>query len=139
VHAALFEQGAVPRIAAPRIGPVQTADGTELQADVSLENEPGFLFDALVLPDGEAAVNALLRDGHTCEFIRDQYRHCKSILALGTGLQLLQAAGVGSATPTEVPDPGIVIADDADSGAAAFIEAVARHRHFQRETDPPMV
>ncbi|KQY79805.1 catalase [Pelomonas sp. Root1444] len=139
VHAALFAQGAVPRIAAPRIGPVQTADGVALQADVSLENEPGFLFDALVLPDGEAAVNALLRDGHTYEFIRDQYRHCKSILALGTGLQLLQAAGVGTATATEVPDPGIVVADDAATGAADFIEAVARHRHFQRETDPPMV
>jgi catalase len=84
-------------------------------------------------------VNALLRDGHTYEFIRDQYRHCKSILALGTGLQLLQAAGVGTATATEVPDPGIVVADDAAPGAAAFIQAIAKHRHFQRETDPPMV
>jgi catalase len=139
VHAALFEQGAVPRIAAPRIGPVQTVDGVELQADVSLENEPGFLFDALVLPDGEAAVNALLRDGHTTEHIRDQYRHCKSILVLGTGLQLLQAAAIPTATASEVPDPGIVIADDADSGAAAFIQAIARHRHFQRETDPPLL
>ena len=40
---------------------------------------------------------------------------------------------------SEVPDPGIVIADDADSGAAAFIQAIARHRHFQRETDPPLL
>jgi len=139
VHAALFAQGAVPRIAAPRIGPVQTADGVELQADVSLENEPGFLFDALVLPDGEAAVNALRREGHTYEFIRDQYRHCKSILALGTGLQLLQAAGVGTAMASGEPDPGIVVSDDAAAGAAAFILAMGRHRHFERETDPPIV
>lgn len=139
VHAALFEQGAVPRIAAPRIGPVQTADGVELQADVSLENEPGFLFDALVLPDGETAVKALLRDGHAAEHLRDQYRHCKAILVLGSGLQLLQAAGIPTATASEVSDPGIVLANAADSGAQAFIQAVALHRHFQRETDPPMV
>jgi catalase len=139
VHAALFAQGAVPRIAAPRIGPVQTADGVELQADVSLENEPGFLFDALVLPDGEAAVNALLREGHTYEFIRDQYRHCKSILVLGTGLQLLQAAGVGTAMASGEPDPGIVVSNDAAAGAAAFILAMGKHRHFERETDPPIV
>ena len=139
VHAALVEQGAVPRIAAPRIGPVRTADGVALQADVSLENEPGFLFDAMVLPDGEAAVQALLRDGHTHEVIRDQYRHCKAILALGTGLQLLQAAGVGTATASGEADPGIVVAYDAASGAAAFIQAIAKHRHFERETDPPVV
>ncbi|HEV6966920.1 catalase [Roseateles sp.] len=139
VHQALFEQGAVPRIAAPRIGPVQTADGVDLQADVSLENEPGFLFDALVLPDGEAGVDMLGRNGHSFEFVRDQYRHCKPILALGAGEGLLRAAGVSASLPSGAADPGIVIDKDADSGVEAFISALARHRHFERETDPPRV
>jgi putative intracellular protease/amidase len=93
VHAALLAQGAVPRFAAPRIGPVATADGVELQADASLENEPGFLFDALVVPDGEAGLQALMGDAHVFEFVRDQFRHCKPILVLGAGIGLLHAAG----------------------------------------------
>ena len=56
--------------------------GETVDADASLENEPGFLFDALVLPDGDEAVAALAQDGHTAEFIKDQFRHCKTILAL---------------------------------------------------------
>jgi catalase len=68
-----------------------------LDADASLENEPGFLFDALVLPDGEDAVTALAGDGHTMEFIKDQYRHCKTILALGASARLLEEAGISTA------------------------------------------
>ena len=33
------------------------------------------------------------------EFIKDQYRHAKPILALGTGADLLESAGVPSALP----------------------------------------
>jgi hypothetical protein len=81
VQAALVEQGAVARLVGTRIGRMPTADGDTLDADASLENEPGFLFDALVLPDGDEGVAALAQDGHTMEFIKDQFRHCKTILA----------------------------------------------------------
>jgi len=139
VHAALLRQGAVPRLASSRIGPVQTTDGVALQADVSLENEPGFLFDALVLPDGEVGIETLAMDAHTFEFIRDQYRHCKTILALGASSALLEEAGVPLALPGGQPDPGLILEDDAAAGAEALIAGLARHRHFERETDPPSV
>jgi catalase len=139
VHARLLDAGAVPRFVASRIGPVATADGVELQADASLENEPGFLFDALVLPDGEGAMKALLRDGHTYEFIRDQYRHCKTILALGSGGKLLEMAGVFGTLPSGGTDPGIATVTDAQAGADWLIAGIARHRHPERETDPPAV
>ena len=42
--------------------------------------------------------------------------------------------------PTTLPDgsddPGLVMARSGDA-ASAFIAALARHRHFARETDPP--
>ena len=139
VHAALFEQGAVPRFAASRIGPVDTADGVALQADVSLESEPGFLFDALVVPDGDGAVAALARDAHVFEFIRDQFRHCKPILALGAGVELLKAAGLGPALAPDALAPGLIVDSDARAGAKALIAGLATHRHFERETDPPRV
>jgi len=135
LHATLFERGAVPRFVAPRLGPVSTADGVAIDADASLENEPGFLFDALALPDGEAGVQVLAQDGHTMEFVRDQYRHCKPILALPASSVLLEAAGVQSTLPNGEPDPGLVLGDDAE----AFVLAISLHRHLARETDPPRV
>ena len=141
VQAALMAEGAVPRWVAPRIGAIKTAEGETLQADASLENEPGFLFDALVLPDGQAGVEALARDGHTMEFIKDQYRHCKTILVLGASSALLEKAGVPTTLPDGKLDTGLIMvpSGEADAAAASFIKAVAMHRHPMRETDPPMV
>ena len=142
VQAALFEAGAVPMVIAPRIGPVKTADRKPLDAGGSLENSPPVVFDALVLPDGEAGVALLARHGQTAEFITNQYRHGKTILALGAGGTLLDKCGVSNTLPSGAEDPGIVRwADsaDVDQAADAFIDAVARHRHPERETDPPLI
>ena len=116
-----------------------TANGETLDADCSMENEPGFLFDGLVLPDGQAAVDALASDGHTMEFIKDQYRHCKTLLVLGASSALLTQAGIESILPTGEADPGLIVAAAGDAPADAFIAALGKHRHPERETDPPRV
>ncbi len=141
VQAALLAAGAVPRLVGSRVGPFKTATGDMLDADASMENEPAVLFDALVLPDGAAGLAALEKDGHTAEFIKDQYRHGKTILALGESRALLESAGAFSKLPNGEDDPGIVLADveKLDHGIEGFIKAVARHRHPQRETDPPVI
>ena len=141
LQAGLLEEGAVPRLVGPRIGPVRTTDGGVLDADASLENEPAFLFDAMVLPDGAAAVDLLAANGRTLEGIKDQYRHCKTLLALGESRRLVAAAGLPTELPDGSPDPGLLLMDggDVDAALAAFVEAVAMHRHWDRETDPPRV
>lgn len=138
LHEALTAEGAVPRFVAPRIGPVKTADGVAINADASLENEPGFLFDALALPDGEAGVTKLAADGHTMEFIKDHHRHCKAILVMPASLELVRKAQVPAELPSGDPDPGLFVGADA-AQFEAFIGGIARHRHPERETDPPMV
>ncbi|WP_342315442.1 catalase [Lysobacter sp. FW306-1B-D06B] len=140
VRDALMEAGAVPRLVGQRVGPFTTREGKQLQAHASLENEPGPLFDALVLPDGAEAVKALALDGRAAEFIKEQYRHCKPILALGASSALLEGAGASAVLPDGSDDPGIVQADDADDESiAAFIDALSQHRLWVRESDPPMV
>jgi catalase len=139
-HAALAAAGAVPKLVAPRIGAVATSDGKVLMADASLESEPGFLFDALVLPEGEAGVAALAKDAHTMEFIQNQFRHCKSILVLGASKTLTEKAGLPTALPNGDADPGLLYAETADKKTMqAFMAAMTKHRHFERETDPPTV
>ena len=135
----LREEGAVAKLVGSRVGPVEAADGSVLDAEVSFENEPGFLFDALVLPDGEAGVQALLADANVLDAVRDQYRHCKPILAIGAARALLDAAGVRE--DPRARDPGVLraAADTSGRGLDAFVEALGQHRHWSRETDPPAV
>jgi len=143
VQEALVAQGAVARLVGTRIGRMPTTSGDSLEADASLENEPGFLFDALVLPDGAEAVAALAQDGHTMEFIKDQFRHCKTILSLGASSQLLVQAGLPASMDKSHAQgrTGLIFADasDAASAAQAFIAGMGRHRHFGREMDPPLL
>ncbi|MDI9240712.1 catalase [Lysobacter sp. LF1] len=140
VHAALKGAGAMPRLVGQRVGPFTTREGRAMEAEASLENEPGPLFDAVVLPEGEEVVQALIGDGRAIEFVKEQYRHCKPILAIGASSALLQAAGASPELPDGSEDPGIVQADRPDDDSiAAFVDALSHHRHWERETDPPGV
>jgi catalase len=142
VQQALFEAGAMPRLVAPRIGPCATRENEVLDADASLENEPGVLFDGMVLPDGEEAIATLLGDARTLEYLKEQVRHCKPVLALGASRALLERIGLSAGERDNVgPDSGVLLyeAAQADAAVEAFIAAAAKHRHWERETDPPLV
>jgi catalase len=132
----LTAEGAVPRFVSTTLGSVEPVSGEAIEVDVSLEAAPSVLYDAMVLPDGAAAVSQLRADGRALEFIKDQYRHCKPLLVLGDSAQLLDACGI----PTGEADSGVIIATGDAAGANdRFVAALAKHRHFVRETDPPRV
>jgi catalase len=120
---------------------VETAEGESIEAEVTLEAAPAVLFDAVVLPDGQSAADFLMAEGHAIEFVKDQYRHCKAILAVGSGALLLEKAQIPQALPSGQEDPGLLRfeAGDAEDALEAFVAAVAKHRHFERQTDPPLV
>jgi catalase len=67
-----------------------------------------------------------------------QYRN-KTILALGASQVLLGKAGIEATLPSGAADPGVLRAGSTGvpATAAAFIKALARHRHPERESDPP--
>jgi catalase len=129
--------GAVPRIVAPMLGEVLSSSGEALAADVSVEAMPSVLYDAAIVPDGDAAVDLLSGDGRVVEFVKDQYRHCKPLLAIGAGSRLLDKAGIPKTLPSGKPDAGLLVNESGGDAADAFIDALAKHRFFDRETDPP--
>jgi catalase len=137
LHRKLADEGAVPRFVGVRLGTVRGADGTDIDVEVTLETAPSVLFDAVVVPDGDDGIRELAGVGHAVEFLKDQYRHCKTILAIGAGERLLDAARIPAADTRE--DPGILRLPNAARAAAPFITAVAKHRHFDRQTDPPLI
>jgi catalase len=137
VHKALTDAGAVPRLVAARLGPVESTTGDPLDPDATLETMPSCLFDAVIVPDGDGAAASLAALGHAVEFIRDAYRHCKAILAVGGARALLEKANI----PIGEEDPALLVAEPGKAPAAtkAFVAAIAKHRNWDRAMDPPMV
>ncbi|MBV7501516.1 catalase [Achromobacter sp. ACM05] len=129
---ALIQAGAVVRLVGQRIGPVQTVDGGAFDADASLDNHPSGVFDGAVVAGGADAAALLAADGRALEFLRDAYRHGKTLMGIGDGVQVYAAAGID-------PDPndgGLLLGGE---DPQAFIAALGKHRHPERETTPPKV
>jgi catalase len=140
LHAGLSQLGAVPRYVGARLGAVDTQGGGAIEVEVTFETMPSVLFDAAVVPDGESAIEALSKVGHALEFLKDQYRHAKPILALGAGEQLLASAAIPTALPSGKADPGLLVPRGWSAKVLPlFVQAIARHRHHEREIDPPSV
>jgi catalase len=137
VYADLLAAGAVPRLVAPQLGLLVAADGSRLDVEISIEAGPAVLYDAVIVADGATSAGMLAGDADARDFVRLQYRHCKPILAIGAGKQLLDAAGLPPALQDGSPDPALwcVSAQALNGALAAFREALGSHRHFQRETD----
>jgi catalase len=141
LHEGLLKAGAVPRFVGARLGQVETEQGEALEVEVTMEAAPSVLWDAIAVPGGQQAVERLAGIGHTVEFIQNAYRHCKPLLAIGAGDALLDGAGATTRLENGEPDPGVLTAGqgEATSGLREFVAAIAKHRHFERETDPPLV
>jgi catalase len=141
IYATLLAAGAVPRLVGSRLGKVAGIDGDALDVEITLETSPSVLYDAVVIPGGDEAVAVLRADAHALDFVRQQYRHCKPILALDGGANLLESADVPPTLPDGSADPALVSANakGLKKAVSAFIEALAAHRNYARENDPPKV
>jgi len=100
------------------------------------------------VPGGDKSAEALGAEAAAVLFVREAFKHCKAIAATGAGVGLLAGAGViedSPASPASAPprgkrspaanDEAIVVGTDAEveSIAQRFIQAIARHRNWNRE------
>lgn len=139
LQAALTQAGAVTRFLGLRLGSYRSSVGETVEADATLENSPAVLFDAVILPGGDRCAQILAKSGHAVEFVKDQYRHCKTILVLGDSVAVLEKAGIPKVLASGKVDPGLIIAAQGANAAKSFIAALAKHRHVDRDQDPPSV
>lgn len=109
VHAALTSAGAVPKFIGEALGEVATSDGKPIMVDVTFEATASVLWDAVVIPAGENAATTLANSERALDFVKEQYRHCKLIAALGELDLLTEAVGVRATLEELQDDPGIVI------------------------------
>ncbi|MCK9687933.1 catalase [Scleromatobacter humisilvae] len=136
VYDRLIDAGAAPRYLGTKLGRVASSTGAPIEIEATLETMPSPLWDAVVV---DASADALVKVGPAVEFIKEQFRHCKTIFVLGGSIALLAAAAI-EPTPD---DAGFIdlAAGEAVTGAAIdrFIKAVGRHKHYERERDPSPV
>ena len=140
LKAALAADGALTDVIARFAGVVQTAAGKTLPVDKPAPNAPSVLYDAVIVPGGEGSAAALSQSGLAVHFINEAYLHCKTIGAIGEGVDLLRKAQIN--LPENIGDinPGIglvVMPGGRNTGdfSKAFIAAMKQHRHYQREID----
>jgi catalase len=134
VQIALRAAGASTRLIAAQLGRINGDREEAIVPGGTFENSSAVLFDGLVLPGGEEGVQRLGKFMETADFILSQYRHCKTILALGSSKSLLARAGIAAMLPNGQLDPGVVVGDDASGDVISkFMVALGKHRHPERE------
>ncbi len=132
VHAiadALHEVGVHPQIIAPHMGTLTTDEGDLLLIQGTLEGNPSVLFDAVIVPDGEESIRALMADGHAKYHLRQAYKHLKAIALPGKAAEMLTAAEL----PQDESDEGLIVAKNTAAAMKPFIAAMNRHRTWARE------
>ncbi|MGW0176338.1 catalase [Rhodococcus sp. NPDC003322] len=136
--------GAVIELLGPTEGAMLGGSGGSLTADRAINTMGSALYDAVVVPCGPSSNATLAADGAAVHFVTEAYKHAKPIAAFGVGLDLLRAAGIREelADRADVVVSHGVISSAAASDAlpsalfAEFADAVARHRCWDRDTDP---
>ncbi len=123
----LHKKGIHTKIFSPHIGKLKTLQGPELDIHGTLEGNPSVLVDAVIIPEGEQSIEALLKNGNAKYYLLQAFKHLKAI-----GLQG-KARCLYDALPLPAPDEGIIIVNDASELANSFIAAMKAHRVWSRE------
>jgi catalase len=139
MKSALKAEGALCDVIAKFAGTIDGVDGKPVVVNKPAPNAPSVIYDAVFVPGGETSVATLLAYPLAVDFIKEAYLHCKPIAATGEGIQLLAKAEIPtSSNEAKVSSAqGIVTTTGRDTRefAEAFIEAIAAHRHFDRQVE----
>jgi catalase len=140
VKADLEKEGARAKIIAPMLGNISSSAGTQVPVDFSTLTAASVMFDAVFIPGGQASINTLIKKEEVINFVKEAYRHCKTIGALGEGINILAKAEVGSliySNGNTLSEDGIVTAknrEDFSAFSIQFISDAGMHRHWVRES-----
>ncbi|AZV61944.1 catalase [Peribacillus frigoritolerans] len=108
-------------------GVVTSSEGQQVEVNQTFLTADSVLFDAVYVAGGKESVDALMASKEPIYFVDEAYNHFKAIGAGKEGAEILSKAGIVSNDPAS----GIVAVTDKNSGSA-FIEAIAKHRHWKR-------
>ena len=134
IQQALLDAGAVTKVVGAHLGTIASSSGQQVPVDHTFQAMPSVMFDAVLVPGGAAAAQALLKDGCAVHFVLEAYRHCKPLCLIGESVEILRSVGVAL---VDGPVPaGVVIGTNEPTTrlqmAQDFIAAIGKHRHWTR-------
>jgi catalase len=134
IKSALEGAGAKGVVLAARLGPLAKngSAAQALRAEHTIVTMPSVAFDAVIVPDGPGAVETLAKDGDAVHFIAEAFKHAKPIAAIGAAAALLAQAGAGDSVGK---DRGVIAGDSVAAMMPAFLDALGKHRAWQRTVD----
>ena len=127
LRAAIESEGAVLEIVAPKVGGVEAADGSWIEAGHMIDGGPSVLFDAVALLLSEDGAERLAGEAAARDFVADAFAHCKFIAFTPDAVALLRKAGVDPQA-----DEGMIALGE-PGAVAAFIESCRKLRLWSRE------
>ena len=125
LQSAVEAEGAVMEIIAPKVGGVEAADGSWIEAKHMLDGGPSVLFDAVALLLTEEAAQHLTGEAAARDFVADAFAHCKYIAFTSDTAPLFAKAGIE-------PDEGMIELGGPDT-INTFVEACRKLRLWARE------
>ncbi|MDM5361514.1 catalase [Peribacillus sp. ACCC06369] len=108
-------------------GVITSSKGQQVEVNQTFLTADSVLFDAVYVAGGQESVDTLKASKEPIYFVDEAYNHFKAIGAGKEGAEILTKAGIGSIEPA-----GGIVAVSEKNGVAAFIEAIAKHRHWTR-------
>ena len=139
VKQALAASGAHAKIVSKHGGKIKSADGQEIDVEMTFVTAASVMFDAIYVPGGKQSIDTLKKEGDAINFITEAFKHCKAIATSGEGINLFELAdlkGVNIASNGKVgADKGVVTCPsggDLAQFSQAFIDAIMQHRHWMR-------
>ncbi|MFA9188622.1 catalase [Flavobacterium magnesitis] len=120
----LEKEGAVVNLIAPHGGKVICDQNMEYAVDASVMTTESVLFDALYIPGGKKAIEALKKEAKFLKFINEAFKHCKAIAADEEGEDLIDETFVSKYKQ----DAAILI----NKSPVDFVNAMAKHRNWDR-------
>jgi len=141
VKAALETEGAKVEVISQFLSPVQSMEGQKVVPDRSYSTVSSVLYDSVYIPGGKKSVETMKKQGYVMNFVKEAFKHCKTIAVTGEAVSLLQGTGihgikmaVGRNTMEVASDKGVVTsASVTGEFKKEFMNAIAQHRHWLRE------
>ncbi|MEX0404150.1 catalase [Aquibium sp. LZ166] len=127
LQAALEKEGAMMEIVAPKVGGVEAADGSWIEAKHMIDGGPSVLFDAVALILSEEGAEHLTGEAAARDFVADAFAHCKFIGITAAAAPLLRKAGVEPDADEGLIDLG------GQKAVEDFIAACRKLRLWSRE------
>jgi catalase len=129
-------------IVSSRLSDVESSEGKKLAAGKTFLTVSSVLYDGVYVPGGRKSVEELMKIPAAEVFIKEAYKHYKTVAASSEGVDLISSCGINimtadMKTEKEIKnDCGVVTVRNTrelKEFSAEFIKALSMHRHFSRE------